>query len=392
MTARGFCGCTLAPVGSPAPLLDRYAETTTLSRDGAFVRYRARRPDGAPALVVSTSPMVEPSPGKAALQRLALAHAATDHPLLPRPRREVDEIVLADEHGALVEFPLDVELDGTDVIQRLVAARASLRAGELEALTDALLDAVEHAATTTGGHLWGLTLSSMLVGRGGLLWLMGLGHPVCALDEHGRIATATPVFRAPRLTRGDAPSLATDVGTVLELRRALLPHCEHPVAFDPPSDGSPDAVRDGLAEARRRAQVDPDPAGLQRLLSELVRGLPPREPSSELDEPATEEAVVVSADGSWIDGPTGRTATGAALRRVLAALLETHRGARQGPLDVWALLEAGWPHEVVHPEAGSNRVYVAVSRLRALGLRDAIFRDGDGYRIPHDARIVLIDP
>jgi hypothetical protein len=48
-------------------------------------------------------------------------------------------------------------------------------------------------------------------------------------------------------------------------------------------------------------------------------------------------------------------------------------------MDLDALLQAGWPGERVVPSAGANRVYVALTTLRKLGLRHFLLSRDDGY-------------
>jgi hypothetical protein len=43
------------------------------------------------------------------------------------------------------------------------------------------------------------------------------------------------------------------------------------------------------------------------------------------------------------------------------------------------LFASGWPGERVHAASARNRVKVAISTLRSMGLRDAIAHDGNGY-------------
>ena len=370
--------------------MDRYASHEALARDGAFLRHRAvRASDQARVLVISASPVADPNAAQRALERFARAHASTDHPLFPRPvPLGVDGVGEADG-VAFVELPIDVEIDLSTALERLVSARGMLRADELEALTDALLDAAEHAAHC-GQFLFGLTLSSIFVSTSGLLSLVALGHPVSVLDENGRIATGQALFRASSLMRGEAPTLATNLEAVLELRRSLLTHLE-PGLLEPLTSAGAE-LRAELAASRSRAGIRPDEEALRRLLSDLATGLPPRSDWA-LEEPgaATEEAVVVAQDATWIDGRSGRSKLGPSLRRLLSALLLSHRETPQRTLTTWELLEAGWPGENVHPEPGANRVYAALCRLRAMGLRDVLARHDDGYRIAPGARVVLID-
>lgn len=48
-------------------------------------------------------------------------------------------------------------------------------------------------------------------------------------------------------------------------------------------------------------------------------------------------------------------------------------------LSVYDLMEAGWPGEELHPESGTNRVYVALNTLRKMGLRQLLLHRDDGY-------------
>jgi hypothetical protein len=43
------------------------------------------------------------------------------------------------------------------------------------------------------------------------------------------------------------------------------------------------------------------------------------------------------------------------------------------------LLEAGWPGERVLPDAGANRVYVALATLRKMGLKEVLKSNDSGY-------------
>ena len=92
--------------------------------------------------------------------------------------------------------------------------------------------------------------------------------------------------------------------------------------------------------------------------------------------------VVVSASALWfrpVGGDRVSLATRRALRCILRRLAE-ERDARPGePLEVPALLDAGWPGERVLHEAGVSRVYAAIAHLRRDGLRDVLVRRDDGY-------------
>lgn len=68
-----------------------------------------------------------------------------------------------------------------------------------------------------------------------------------------------------------------------------------------------------------------------------------------------------------------------AMRLILDRLVHEHRERPGAGLPLEALLEAGWPGEKVMPSAGANRVYVALTSLRKLGLRTVLLSREDGY-------------
>jgi hypothetical protein len=100
--------------------------------------------------------------------------------------------------------------------------------------------------------------------------------------------------------------------------------------------------------------------------------------------------LTVALDGSWFSIRSGaRTELDRRpnLRAILAALVAARRTTPGSVLDPERLLEAGWPGEIVAADAGRNRVRVAVSTLRSLGLRELILSRGDGYLLDPDVAI-----
>ncbi len=67
------------------------------------------------------------------------------------------------------------------------------------------------------------------------------------------------------------------------------------------------------------------------------------------------------------------------LRRVLLALARQHRDAPGTVLSADTLLSAGWPGERMLYESGLARVYMAVRRLRELGLESVLVTRDGGY-------------
>lgn len=88
----------------------------------------------------------------------------------------------------------------------------------------------------------------------------------------------------------------------------------------------------------------------------------------------------VALDASWFEGRS-RVDLGSrrVLRAVLGLLVERHLSGGAA-LSSREIARSAWPGERMLPRAASNRVYVAVTTLRKLGLGPAIENDGDGYR------------
>ncbi|MEJ7729473.1 MAG: hypothetical protein WKG00_09670 [Polyangiaceae bacterium] len=101
-------------------------------------------------------------------------------------------------------------------------------------------------------------------------------------------------------------------------------------------------------------------------------------------------ALTVSSSGRWFQRQGGERVSlqrRRALHLVVKALADTH-GAHPGrALTVPELVEHGWPGEKVQAEAGADRVYMALSTLRKMGLRAVIVSRDDGYLL--DPRVEL---
>lgn len=105
-------------------------------------------------------------------------------------------------------------------------------------------------------------------------------------------------------------------------------------------------------------------------------------------------ALVIGPQGRWFRAPGGAKVDLGRRRqlRLILSLLGIERRERpKRALTVDALLAGGWPGEAVLPEAGASRVYVAISTLRRMGLRDLLQRVDDGYLIDPDAAVIAHD-
>jgi hypothetical protein len=151
--------------------------------------------------------------------------------------------------------------------------------------------------------------------------------------------------------------------------------------------GAPASMRGTIHDAddrRERLRVfcglRPDPEAFAEMVrSLLASAVRPR--SGHHEASAAGPDIVLGVETTWIAGPDGsRSLLGRAHRGIVAALADLHRREPGAVLTLPELLEAGWPDEHPIPEAGANRVYVALAHLRRLGLRNMLERFGDGYR------------
>ncbi|MCC7538926.1 MAG: AAA family ATPase [Deltaproteobacteria bacterium] len=143
-----------------------------------------------------------------------------------------------------------------------------------------------------------------------------------------------------------------------------------------------DAARERLERAiASSADGAPSLASLSDDVRLAVRVL--RAAIDEVAEATRTDALVIGPDARWFRAPgsTDRVELGnrGVARRLLAALAD-HRVAHAGaPLDLDALRERGWPDERVLSHAAANRIHVALSALRSLGLKSLLLRRTDGY-------------
>jgi hypothetical protein len=113
-------------------------------------------------------------------------------------------------------------------------------------------------------------------------------------------------------------------------------------------------------------------------------------------EPADESALVVKADGTGFWLPTSRDMVDlsrrAPLTRIVAALVDKRIRTPGEGLDLDEILAAGWPGEKMTGQAGQNRVHVALTTLRNLGLRSHLITASDGYRLTTESEVRLAAP
>jgi hypothetical protein len=102
------------------------------------------------------------------------------------------------------------------------------------------------------------------------------------------------------------------------------------------------------------------------------------------------EALVVAERGVWFSTEGGDRvdlSTRTTLARLLDALVRERLAAPGEPIAWDALLAAGWPGERVQPGAAQNRVRVALTSLRNLGLRTVLLTKPGGHCLDPAVRI-----
>jgi hypothetical protein len=88
---------------------------------------------------------------------------------------------------------------------------------------------------------------------------------------------------------------------------------------------------------------------------------------------------VITPDGDRIEFRRQR-----ALRSILLRLAEERMNAPGHAVRLADLVRSAWPAEKILPRAARNRVYVSVSKLRKLGLRDSIVSTDEGWLLDPD--------
>ena len=104
--------------------------------------------------------------------------------------------------------------------------------------------------------------------------------------------------------------------------------------------------------------------------------------------------VSIARDGTWcVVGDGARVDFGGRklLQRLVVALCDAALNRPGEALGVEALFAAGWPGDRTSGRARTNRVYVALTRLRQAGLQDVLARDDAGYRFDPSCTIRWAD-
>ncbi|MEZ4248292.1 MAG: hypothetical protein R3B99_08650 [Polyangiales bacterium] len=260
-----------------------------------------------------------------------------------------------------------------------MAARVHARVGDVASATKALaharLVAAKVAADARVGHevaIAGVEVA-LATGDDPSPWVASLA------DEGEGAWAAARAFAAigARAQALDAARRARSGDRVTALAAAVwLAGRGEPIAVAPLRDEA-NALDDRASWARLLAL---DPSGLPeaKALAERLGDVVLVRELAQKARPVSRRLLRVATDGAsfTLDGLHVDLRTRRALRLLLVALAQA-----DGPLAWDALLAAGWPGERVGAEAAMQRVRVAISTLRKLGLADALETVEGGYRI-----------
>jgi tetratricopeptide (TPR) repeat protein len=311
-----------------------------------------------------------------------------------------------DERGALrteiaMAFVLYDEGDGAGAARMLDDIEA--RAGEhRESLAPQLAGYRGNLARQRGEHALAHALYADAIERAevrgdalfALVFAMDDGITLlledALLDAHASLVRTMDAVLALPSSDGRVV-LGSTVRHYLTLVRLALGVPVDDVREGPPSE-SLRAMRETLARARSEVALgELEEVGLRTEHARLTRRILERITQARSDR----ARVIVQHDGRYVVHGDGRVdlSQRQALRNLLRALIETlpstAGGADAAPRTAAALIAAGWPGESIMPRAAKNRLHVALTTLRQLGLGAAIRTENHAYTLdPEIVRIV----
>lgn len=373
---------------------DRYRIVRELVPVGTVERHAVVDGNGVRALVL-TAPRADARVTKALIDEVAALHQAARGPGVPGVR----ETGWTGEHAFVVYdcgacIDLEELAASAHVLQETLSYRLGTALVKLLMTTLERVHAIEHAGAPICVGLLGT--QTVMFDASGQLWLIGFGgFPVSLRAHEGR------VYQAPEVAAGAPPTPGADLYAVTLLVRSLIGTVDMPESAlrvlqgnalpedQPLVDlllvanlqilaGYPNrrpSMTEGLAMSRKvwaHFGIEPDEVGYRAWIVRIVAT-------------ATARArTILTIDGATVRLPGGEQldlSRHTAARRLLVALAQDHaRGSGEG-LALPELVAAGWPGEVMTFASGANRVHVALTKLRKLGLRELLVRDGGGYRL-----------
>lgn len=393
----------------PPSLPPGYADPRVIRGRSSFEVIAARRlQDGQSCVLILPGVQADWRAAKSAMAEMAACHTLIDHPGVVKLRAlgESAGMPYLDLDSAAVRDGLDVTCLIADSARKLPYQAAD---GFIVSLRLALCaaHAVPHPVTGLPIALGRISGQNILFARDGRWQLFGFGRNIAIEKSDGSLDAAVPFYQAPELASGAPATTAGDYVALILYMRSLLSFLDMTGIlarlFNNDIQASDKELIDCMQWVERRvlgafppfrASMAEAVAVADRIrvllgvrydtaaFAELARGLIRTAEEDAADAIAMPLGpLVVGPLAAWVavaHDPGQRL--GPASRRILLALIDRH--AQQGPpLTMWELLEIGWPGEKPLPIAGANRVYVALTRMRRMGLREVLQRFDDGYQL-----------
>ena len=409
---------------------ERYRVTHQLNSRGAFNVHAAvdLQRGGAGCTLVTPFAAAANEATRIMFSAVAEAHARIDHLAVPGVSDWNVKASADAEELAYLVFDFPVQADGREVLRRVSRQGIKLPYGAADSFIAALRNAVRSAHIQEhpqrGGPLCigRVSFGNMLFSQEGDLALFGFGHNLVTDDVDGVFAGETGCFQAPEVAiQSHAASPRGDYLALLLLMRSLLPLVAFPKALQAVALGEMPGDKDRVlhdslvwfnrhvygASPHQRASIDEAVTVSTRIrqhlgltlqpdaFREVVRQVLASGPTASqraggdyrqsLDDNAKsyDNWLFVGPQLRWIqvnNAARQRVSGRGPMRGMLSALLRIRDADVRAVLSRDELFEAGWPGQCVDERSRANRVYVALSSLRKLGLREALLHDGDGYR------------
>ncbi|MBL8683080.1 MAG: FHA domain-containing protein [Myxococcales bacterium] len=145
------------------------------------------------------------------------------------------------------------------------------------------------------------------------------------------------------------------------------------------------AQLEATLDRARAAMAAGEPEDIERWIADSARNeLAPTNVAPATEAASDGPAFVFAESGKWFSLPSGERVSlhrRDVLARVLGALVRARIDHPGRVVRAEQLIEHAWAGERFIEGSGENRLHVALSNLRQLGLRPAITRIEDGYRI-----------
>ncbi|MFO0746539.1 MAG: helix-turn-helix domain-containing protein [Myxococcota bacterium] len=392
--------------------LDRFVDCRPLTESAAFRIVGAfdleldRR-----VTVVAAREGSDKALAAAALDRLFAAHRAPPHPSIAPSLLRARH---ADGDYASFDFPARVDLDTLIECASKAGWRARFEAadGFTSEIRGALLASAERRDDAGRALCLGtFAPGNVAFAADGSHALVGFGHNVVCLDEHGRFVPRGRFFQAWEVVAGAEPTASSDLIAMIRMSRLLIAFAEVPerianclksqvrpedreladllMRFEMTVVQSSPPLRPPVPEILAMSQrirdllgVSVDVAGFRDQVARFIASERP-------DLLGTPRTMRVGPDAAWLVLDAERAALSPLLRRLLRALVTARLDHPGRPLSADALVDAGWPDERMDPTSRKNRLHVALNGLRKSGLGDELEFEGGGYRLRPSLRVEL---